>query len=515
MRREKKLSKILLFFVVLISFSLKVFADTAWINDLRTLFLSNNAIIYGINIRTFNAKDKNGSGIIEENLGEQRGNFINAVEQLNNLPMLGINTVHLLSVLPVGTTKARGTAGSLYAVTSFNEINPQLKSNGKSSAEDEFKFFVNECHKKNLRVIVDLPAYVSYDLYLRHPEYFIKDKNGMPIAPPDSSDVRILDAGNNNKINEDVYALYQSFLDFMIEAEIDGVVANSATVKPYEFWKKLINDTRGNNPEFLFLAQASKSDKPVDSACFTSYERLLDAGFDGYYGDYSKLSSSKNSGDLISHVKSDISLSKRFSKKKRVLGDFATREQISPILVNGPQLSKMIVWLNSTLPLNPYYLDGFITGDTYIYPLMNKKASASFTDDNYYFVQRGKLDIYNFSRSLVGKNIDIFQEFILANKFRKYAQNLISNGDFISLRTSSSSVFAYERNLDDETLIVFGNLDFKRTLKANVYSTKINPAKMSVPVKLSNIPKLSKGKISTDLDPGEIQVIYFGSPRSK
>ena len=36
-------------------------------NNLRTMFLNNQANIMGINIRTFNAKDLNGNEIIDEN----------------------------------------------------------------------------------------------------------------------------------------------------------------------------------------------------------------------------------------------------------------------------------------------------------------------------------------------------------------------------------------------------------------------------------------------------------------
>ena len=42
-------------------------------NDLRSLFLNNQATIMGINIRTFNAKDLNGDELIDQT--EEKGNF--------------------------------------------------------------------------------------------------------------------------------------------------------------------------------------------------------------------------------------------------------------------------------------------------------------------------------------------------------------------------------------------------------------------------------------------------------
>ena len=100
-------------------------ATTAFAEEgLRTLFLDNKAIICGINIRNFNAKDLNNNGIIEA--GEESGTFINAIERLDELKNLGINTLHVLPITPVGKLKALGTAGSLYAMDEFNKIAPEL-----------------------------------------------------------------------------------------------------------------------------------------------------------------------------------------------------------------------------------------------------------------------------------------------------------------------------------------------------------------------------------------------------
>lgn len=513
----KKFRNIFLIFGILLIFQIKAFSAT-WVNDLRTLFLSNKAIIYTINIRTFNAKDTNKNGIIEEKSDEERGTFLNAIERLDELASSSINTINLLPVTSTGKIKALGTAGSLYAVASFNEINPQFKSsNSTLTVCDEMKKFIDECHKRNIGVIVDLPCCASYDLYLKNPELFKKDKNQNPIIPADWTDLRLLDAGTDEQINMDVYNLYASFIDLMLSLNVDGVKASVPELKPASFWKKLIDETRVRYPQFLFLAETSPWWKkpPCEYAISTTYNKLLDAGFDGYYGNYSDLKNWKTSNDLISHIKFDNELAKKHSGKKSVIGDFATHDQISPMLVNGSQFSKMIIWLNTTLPLNAYYTDGFSTGDDYIYPWANKKATGTFTDDDYYFVHRGQLDIFNFSRKPCGKHYDILQDFIIANKFRNMAKNILANGDFLPLRTSSSTVFAYSRNYNNESVIVIGNLDFKNTQKISVSIPKTINKSTSMPVKLINIPTISKNKIKTQLAPGEIQVLYFNSLEPK
>lgn len=505
-----------LIFILLLSliFATKSYSETIWINEARSSFLSNKLIIYAINIRTFNAKDNNNNGIIEEELGEEKGTFLNAIDRLDELSGQGINTIHLLPITKIGKVKAMGTAGSLYAASSFNELNTQLKSpNNNLSIDDEIRQFIDECHKRKINVIVDMPACGSYDLYLNNPNLFKMDKNQNPVIPGDWTDVRLLNAGDDSHINPEVYNLYKSFIDLMINLNADGVVADVATLKPYSFWKKLINETRVRNPQFLFLAQASDSTKEALSeyATYTPYNKLLDAGFDGYYGSYSKFKDWKTAKELISHIKFNIDLAKKYSGSKSVIGSFATHDQVSPLLLNGPQFCKMIIWLNATLPLNSYYVDGFSTGDTYMFPLMNKKARKTFTDDEYYFVHRGQLDIFNFSRRPGGNNYEILQDFIIANKFKLMTHNIASSGTFVPINTSVPCVFAYLRSYDNESYIVIGNLDFKKTQNACFSKPKLINGLDSIPIKLSNIPIISKDKITTTLAPGEIQVLYFKS----
>ena len=102
------------------------FGATPSKNDLNDLFINNRATIYTINMRTFSAEDNNNNDVIEEELGESVGNFISGVERLDEIKDLGFNTIYLLPITKTGKLKALGTAGSLYAMDSFNEISPYL-----------------------------------------------------------------------------------------------------------------------------------------------------------------------------------------------------------------------------------------------------------------------------------------------------------------------------------------------------------------------------------------------------
>ena len=474
-----------------------------WHNDLRSQFLQNKSIIYAINIRTFNAKDTNKNEIIDIN--EESGNFLNAIDRLDEIQNMGINTLHLLPITPVGKLKALGTAGSVYALADFGSLNPQLKAPDSTlSVNEQAKKFISECHKRNIRVIIDLPSCGAYDLFITHPEYFVKDTSGQPIIPLDWTDIRVF---NTNE--EDVYLQHKEFVDMIMTLGADGIRADVATMRPYSFWEDLIKYARSRDNEFMFLAEASNAwtEAPSQYAPFTTYDKLLQAGFDGYYGDFFNLKNWKTSKELINSVKFNQKIYN--TQKKTVIGSFTTHDETSPILINGSEFSKMMIWLNATLPLNSYFVDGFPTGDDYDYSWANKKASQTYTDDEYYFNHKGKFDLFNFSRRPGGTDKSIYNEFVLANKFKQYYMDELSSMKFIPLKTTSKSVFAYTRSNKDFMIVVIGNLDFKTNQTVTVKLHGVNQKTKYIDLRLNRhiSPNFQQGKFTTELKAGDIQVL--------
>lgn len=484
-------------------------------NNLRTQFLNNQSNIMGINIRSFNAKDTNGNEIIDKD--EENGTFLNAIDRLSEIKALGINTLHVLPVTPVGKLKALGTAGSLYSIADFESINEQLVDwTSELSPKAQFKKFIDEAHKRDIRVIIDLPSCGSYDLFLKKPELFIKDDKNISIVPTDWTDVRLLNTGNNEKLNQDVLEAHKNFVDMIIEAGADGIRADVATIKPSKFWEEIIGYAREKDPEFLFLAEASDSwrEPPSKYAEFTPYDELLKIGFDGYYGSFFNLKD-WNAAEFIEHIKFNNKLLKSYKEPKSVIMSFTTHDEVSPVILHGEEFSIMISWLEAVLPFNPYSIDGFPYGDKYIYPWANGKASFTDTDDDTYFVHRGKLDIFNFSRKpkggAKGVNEQILTNFKEAYKFRQDNIDTVSNGDFTPIKTSDEKVFGFmvsQKCKNPTRIIVLGNLDFKN-------------AKDDITIKIPRLPKgakleiahgsenmtIHRNKLTTTLPAGGIEII--------
>ena len=284
---------------------------------------------------------------------------------------MGVNTVYLLPITKTGKLKALGTAGSLYALDSFEKLNPQLddKSN-PMSVEQEAKMFFDEAHRLGLRVIVDIPSCGSYDMSLEKPDLFIKDKNGNAVVPADWTDVRLFKMyDENGKLNSTLVENYKSMITMLQNLGADGIRADVAAIKPYEFWKEVIDYARLKDPQILFIAEACPTwTNPIKQwGDYTSVEKLLEAGFDGYYGDWANFDEITKSKDIFKRIKSDMKISKQFNNQKTTMASFATHDQQSVIVRGGLPMWEMITWLNITLAMNPYFLDGYVTGDNYIY----------------------------------------------------------------------------------------------------------------------------------------------------
>ena len=483
-----------------------------WKNDLRSKFLNNETMIMEINIRSFNSQDLDSDGFIQEERGEVRGTFINAIDRLDEIKNLGINTLHILPITPTGRLKALGTAGSLYSASDFSTLSPFLQdTNSELTLEQQAKKFIQEAHNRGIRIIVDVPACASYDLYLQRPDLFVRNAKGEPVLPADWTDVRLLATGTEEKIDSNVYSLYKDFVKYMISLGVDGIRADVAHCKTKAFWQKLIEYSRTKDPEFLWLAESSESwSEPISPyAVFTPYNELLDAGFDGYYGSFFNLKDWKTGKELNNQILQTLNNTKNFTTSKSAIGSFTTHDEVSPIRLKGQSFSDMIIWLNATLPINSYFVDGFQTGDDYNYLMGNKTAQISYTDDEIYFTHRGQIDIFNLSRKPGGNNGYIKNNFILGNNVKKSLLPILNNGTFTPIKIKNPNIFGYSYEYNKQRLFVFGNLDFNESQKLTYNIPKCNSKTEILPLKISDMPQIKNGKFTHNLKAGEIIVFII------
>ncbi len=495
-------------------------------NNLKTKFKNNDAAIMGVIIRNLGAEDKTGNQLIRE--GDVKGNFNNAVNRLDELKNLGINTLHVLPVNPPGKENAMGTAGSLYAPADFLKIDPALDDpNDPRDVKEEFKGFIDECHKRGISVMLDLPSCASYDLFKERPELMAFEKDGTPKTPGGWNDIRMFDPWKDEskrELNLELLQMHKDFVDMCIELGVDGIRSDVSRTKPTEFWDELIKYSHQKDPEFAWLAESYTYEdaSPQQNMNYDRPQDALRAGYDSYYGQYHNFHEWNKAYELYDYVRENTDMSNELDSGKSVIGSFGTHDDISIMNHGGVTFTNLVSGLQATLPmLNPYYFDGYQSGDDYMYDFEGTTDKQTDTDSEECTVHKGKPDIFNFSRPLIGKHPecgDFMKNTLDVRNNPKY-HDILTKGSFIPMKVDKNEddqIITYARHLNGKTLLVVANRDVNSRQGGiiNVPGLKENQ-------KLTNLFKsygedstiqADNDKLNVDLGPGRIHLFEIDTP---
>lgn len=493
-------------------------------NNFKSMLQNGEAKILAIIPRTFNAKDENGDEKITGN--EKSGTFLNAIERLDEIKAEGFNTFHILPIHPTGKKHAMGLAGSLYSPLDFLQIDPNLiEKNDKRTPVEQVKAFTDACHERGIKVMLDLPSCSSYDMYLEKPELMAKERDGQAKTPQGWNDIRMFQPFSDEskrELNPELLDLHKKYVDMCVEMGIDGIRADVARAKPTEFWDIIIPYSHSKDPQFGWLGETYtyEDGSPQANMPFDRPEDSLRAGFDAYYGQYHIFHEWKGAKDLNDFVKENLEMSNRLEKGKSLIGSFTTHDDISPMFHGGTEYCNLTAGIQATLPmLNPYYVDGYQSGDYYVYGYDHSKSEESETDCHEMTVHHGKLDIFNKSRKPGGKNPEIGKFMTESFKMRDKYQDVITKGSFIELEKSKDrddQVIAYARHKDGKTLLVVGNKNVNRNVTASI---KVPTMKATQELKnlLPSYGKQSKfqveeNELKVDLAPARVHVFEIDTP---
>lgn len=497
--------------------------DKPYKNNLKTLFLTNSAKILAILPRTFSANDKNGNEYIDGN--EAPGTFLSAISRLDEVKKEGFNTLHLLPINEPGKENAMGTAGSVYSPLDLLKIDPVLiDKNDPRSDIEQFRAFVDECHKRDIRVMVDMPSCASYNLYKEKPE-LMAIENGIPKTPQGWEDIRMFqpwDDEGKRTLNPDLLEYHRKFVDMMIDSGVDGIRADVARAKPVEFWDIIIPYSRKRDPEFAWLAETYTYEdaSPQANMPYDRPEDLLRAGFDAYYGQYHIFHEWPKAKDLHDYVIDNLNLSFRVGTGKSVIGSFATHDDVSPMFHGGEVYCNLTSGLQAMLPMmNPYIVDGFQTGDYYLYSYRNSENPNTVTDNKVMMAHKGKLDIFNLSRKPEGKNPNIGKFMTACFELRDKYADVAKRGSYIVLdkeKDPQDQIIAFARHRKGRTLLVVANKDVNRTVscKIKVPTLKENQKLVNLLPSYGQESKfqVSDGRLAASVGPGRIHVFEIDTP---
>ena len=494
-------------------------------NDLRTLFKNCDAKILAIIPRIFNAKDENGNEYIDGK--EEHGTFKNAIERLDEVKEDGFNTLHVLPVNPPGTKQAMGTAGSVYSPLDLLEIDPVLADpSDPRSAKEQFKDFINECHKRDIKVMIDLPSCASTEMFEQHPEWMAMEPNGMAKTPQGWNDIRMFqpweDEGKRT-LNPKLLELHKQYIDMCIDLGIDGIRADVARAKPVEFWDILIQYARQRDPEFAMLAECYTHEdaSPMVNMPADRPEDALRAGFDSYYGQYHLFSEWKTATEFIDYIKEQLDMSYTLEHGKSLIASFASHDDLSPMFHGGADFCKMIMGLEAVIPMtNMYQVDGFQTGDYYTRKYADKYSPETRTDKHEMTVHYGKLDLFNLSRKPGGKEESIRPFIQEAHALRdKYSDIVGPKGTFIVLDKEgdkNDQIITFARHYQGKTLLVVANKNVNRPVACKIKVPTLNKNQKLVNLLPSygkeSIFQAADGELRVDVGPSRVHIFEIDTP---
>ncbi len=155
-----------------------------------------------------------------------------------------------MPVHPVGEKMKKGALGSPFAVRDFYAINPDY------GTTNDFKRLVEETHKRNMKLVMDIVAgQTSWDSVLmrEHPDFYLKDARGAVIPPnPAWTDVAGL-----NYSNAAVRGYMIDMMKYWLrDYGVDGFRCDVAPTVPVEFWEAARDELEKINPQVIILADA-------------------------------------------------------------------------------------------------------------------------------------------------------------------------------------------------------------------------------------------------------------------
>lgn len=175
--------------------------------------------------------------------------FKGIINDLDRLKKLNIDYLYLLPIHPIGKKDRKGSIGSPYSISNYRSINEDY------GGTSEFLRLISECHKRNIKVIMDIVFnHTSRDSVLtkENPEWFYTDEDGnFKNRVGDWSDITDL-----NFECEETYAYLINTLKMYIVMGVDGFRCDVASLIPLDFWKLAIPICKDLNKDIIFIGES-------------------------------------------------------------------------------------------------------------------------------------------------------------------------------------------------------------------------------------------------------------------
>jgi len=175
----------------------------------------------------------------------QEGNFAAVAKKLGYLKDLGIKTIWLMPIHPIGGVKRKGTYGSPYAITDHMAIHSDYGN------EQDFKNLVDAVHDHDMRLILDMVLNHAAPDHVKFSSQSAMFNSNLHHSPHEWSDIIEFNYQNSDTI---AYAM-NAMTYWVKEFGVDGYRCDVAGLVPLEFWQESVEQLLGINPNLFLLAE--------------------------------------------------------------------------------------------------------------------------------------------------------------------------------------------------------------------------------------------------------------------
>lgn len=178
-----------------------------------------------------------------------QGTFDGVRDKIPYLTELGIKTIWLMPIYPIGERDRKGSLGSPYAIKDYTSID---KNYGSS---EDLNNLIKAVHDADMKLILDLVVnHMAVDsIYLQdNPEYFLQDDKGILTRKiSEWSDVIDLDY-----TNQELRSRIREIITYWVrEFDVDGYRCDVAGLVPLDFWEEVHSDLLKIKEDIFLLAE--------------------------------------------------------------------------------------------------------------------------------------------------------------------------------------------------------------------------------------------------------------------
>jgi len=183
----------------------------------------------------------------------ESGSLTAVQEKLPDLQDLGVKTLWLMPIHPIGKKDRKGTLGSPYAIADYMTVDPAL------GTKEDLKMLVHDVHRRDMRLILDLVVNHTandHPWHKHHPGFYLYPHlNNEVRKAAEWSDITDLDY-DKKELRKKISAMMRYWVEGF---DIDGYRCDVAGLVPLDFWENTVGELLKIKPGLFMLAEWQSS----------------------------------------------------------------------------------------------------------------------------------------------------------------------------------------------------------------------------------------------------------------